>query len=418
MRYLTVFVTIVFMLAIQSRGQGTNTSVRAKDLLLGGDISMLTRIEKSGGVFRDNGKADDFISILKKNGCNCFRLRLFVNPSYRNEVINDLPYTLELAQRIKNANMKLVLDLHYSDTWADPGHQLKPEAWSSLDFPSLEKIVEEYTATTITHFKESGALPDIVQIGNEITPGMLWPDGRLEGKKSDYAQWDRLTRLLKAGIRGVRRPLEKTDNVKIMLHIDRGGDISSTNWFFDKINKQNVPYDIIGLSYYPWWHGPIENLRSNLNETAKAFGKDILIAETSYPYDEKSWTLENEALRADVSAKAPRATAEARSFSAESGVARSAFIPRTESPGSSAKTDKNMNWLISPQGQQKFLTDLIKTVLNTPDNRGIGVLYWYPESIPVKGIYVWNNGATALFDAKGNSLPALKTFHPKSNQPQ
>ena len=268
--------------------------------------------------------------------------------------------------------MKLVLNLLYSDTRADAGHQLKPAAWSNLDFSSLEKIVEEYTATTIKHFKESGSLPDIIQIGNDITSGLLWPDGKLEGERSDYAQWDRFSRLLKAGVRGARRHLDKTDKVRIILHVDCGADISTTKWFFDNINEQNVPYDIIGLSYYPWKHGTMENLRLYLNKTAKAFGKDIIIVETAYPYNEKLWVLEK----------------------------------------------INMDWPISEKGQKKFLSDLINTVSTTTNNLGIGILYWFPESIPVMGIDIWNNGATALFDAKGNALPALKAFNPKSNQHQ
>lgn len=338
--------------------------MKSREFLLGGDISMLSRVEELGGVFRENGRRGDFLAILKRHGCNCFRLRLFVNPNYKNAVVNDLPYTLALGGRIKAAGLELLLDFHYSDTWADPGHQSKPAAWRDLDFEALEKKVEDYSASVIAEFRKRRALPDIVQVGNEITPGMLWPDGRLGGKGSSERQWDRFARLLKAAIRGVRKPLGRADDVRIMIHIDRGGDRRRTRWFFDNIEKRNVPFDVVGLSYYPWWHGSMDALRKNLHETAAAYGKDILVVETAYPYRGEKWW----------------------------------------------KNKKNMAWPVSPEGQHAFLVDLVRTVRRTPGARGAGVIYWYPESIPVEGLRVWNGGATALFDARGNALPAVEAF--------
>jgi arabinogalactan endo-1,4-beta-galactosidase len=339
------------------------------EFLAGGDISMLTRIEKLGGTFKDTGKTRDPLEIFKANGANCFRLRLFVNPAGKNSVINDLPYTLALAKRIKAAGCKLLLNFHYSDTWADPGHQIKPAAWAKLSFDELEKKVEQYTASVIAEFRNAGALPDIVQVGNEITPGMLWPDG----KTGSAPQWDRFAKLVNAGIRGVRTGAgpKRAKDVRIMIHIACGGNWGRTKWFFDNLIARRVPFDIIGQSYYPWWHGTLSDLKNNLNRTANAYKKDIMVVETAYPYrNEAAWR------------KNPK--------------------------------KKNLNWPISPKGQQAFLADVVTAVRQTPNKRGIGVIWWYPESIPAKGLRVWNGGATALFDSQGNALPAIRAFKDKT----
>jgi arabinogalactan endo-1,4-beta-galactosidase len=342
----------------------SNTSLNP--FYVGGDISALTVIEDKGGIFRDEGTSGDAIEIMQKYGSNCFRLRLFVNPTMRNVVVQDTDYTIALAGRIKASGADLLLDFHYSDTWADPGHQSKPAAWRGLDFSELARTVYTYTRESITAFRQAGLCPEMVQVGNEITPGMLWPDGKLYG--TDHQpdeQWEKLTRLLKAGIQGVRDGAGQ-ESVRIIIHIDKGGDADATEHFFTKIQEHGVPYDIIGLSYYPWWHGSMEDLRKNLTRTSKKFDKDIFVVETAYPWQD-----------------------------------------RTMSRGN---VDKNMEFPKTPQGQAAFLTELIGIVRRTPDGKGIGVLWWYPESIPVEGLYIWNGGATALFDTHGNTLPALKQF--------
>ena len=332
--------------------------------MVGGDISALTKIEEHGGVFHDENASADAIEIMTGRGCNCFRLRLFVNPKGRNVVVNDLGYTIALAKRIKGSGAKLLLNFHYSDTWADPGHQHKPNAWENLDFEPLAQTLYQYTHDCIIAMRREGVSPDMVQIGNEITPGMLWPDGKLYGVGEPEAQWQKFARLLKAGIRGVK---EADTDIRILLHIDRGGDWPGTEWFFSKIEEHGVPYDIIGLSYYPWWHGKMDALAENLHKTAMRFDTDIFVVETAYPY--RSMT-----------------------FSKVDG------------------WEKRMQWPMTPVGQKDFLAELIHTVQQTPNGRGIGVLWWYPESIPVKDLHVYNGGTTALFDAEGNALPAMEVF--------
>ena len=154
-------------------------TTQPSSFLLGADISMLARLEQRGAIYREDGKPQDAIHVFTHHGWNCFRLRLFVDPNGQGGVVNSLDYTRVLARRIKDAGATFILDIHYSDTWADPQHQVKPAAWKDLPFEALEKKVHDYTESVIAQLKSDGCLPQIVQIGNEITPGMLWPDGQL-----------------------------------------------------------------------------------------------------------------------------------------------------------------------------------------------------------------------------------------------
>jgi arabinogalactan endo-1,4-beta-galactosidase len=335
--------------------------VGADKFLIGADISGTSVMEKAGAVYRENGKPNDLFAILKNNGFNTIRLRIFVNPNKQGMVTNDLPYTLDLAKRAKAHNMKLLLNFHYSDTWADPQKQFKPAAWADMPFDELKQTVQSYTASVIEAFKKENVLPDMVQVGNEITPGMLWPDGRVGGDYENDAQWEKFTSLLKAGIAGVRQGAGDA-NVIIMLHIDQGGKKSVTKWFFDNINKRQVPYDIIGVSYYPWWHGKIEDLNDNLNYIATELKKDVIVVETGYPY----------------------------------------------AANNRMKPSENQQFPQTPQGQYDLLYTVTKTVLDTPGNHGCGVFYWFPESVPISGRP--GRGGLGLFDPNGNVLPGAKAF--------
>jgi len=337
-------------------------------MFLGADVSSLSRIEQAGGVFRDGGQAGDAIAILHAHGSNTFRLRLFVNPPDTDVVVNDLPYTVALAQRVKAAGARLLLDIQYSDTWADPGHQATPAAWASLGIDSLAARVQSYTDSVIRTLKQAGALPDIVQVGNEIDSGMLWPLGQLYVNGADTTlAWNQFTRLLKAGIAGVRAALGPGDSVRIMLHYGQGGDTGGTEWFFDHMNGYGVPYDVIGLSYYPWWHGTIGALEANLQATEQRYGKDLVVVETSYPWGGNGWQ----------------------------GI---------------ATNTAPMTWAVTPAGQAQYLTDLLAAVANVPGGHGAGVVWWYPEAIQVSGLYIWGGGSLSLFDATGNVLPAAGDF--------
>lgn len=360
------------VLSVMSR---TSASEPSRAFLVGGDISALPRIESLGGVFRHAGMEGDCLDILKAQGANCFRIRLFVNPTGRGMVVQDVPFAIDLAKRVKATGARLLLNLHYSDTWADPGHQHKPEAWRAMDFEALKKTVRTYTAGVVRRFKQAKVLPDIIQVGNEVTPGFLWPDGRLYRQSDKQPRWEEFTQLLKAGIAGVQQGLAGDDGTRIMIHIDSGGRRAQTKWFFDNLLAHDVAFDIIGLSYYPWWHGTLEDLRYNLEVTARDYQKDIMVVETAYPN-------------------------------------RNDF-----SRGKGTWTQARMAWPLSPGGQRDFLRDVVRVVRNTPGDRGLGVIWWYPESIPVSGTHIWFNGAMAQFDRNGNVLPSAGVFKSKAVKP-
>jgi arabinogalactan endo-1,4-beta-galactosidase len=268
---------------------------------------------------------------------------------------------------VKAAGASLLLDLHYSDTWADPGHQVTPGAWTGLDLEGLEHQIESYTVEVLGAFRQAGALPDMIQVGNEVDAGMLWPLGQLRYDADSLASWDRFTRLLKAGIRGVRAALGPADSVRIMVHYSQGGNPDRTRWFLDHLDAAGVAYDLIGLSYYPWWHGPLAGLRANLVATAERYGRDIMVVEAGYPWRAGGW----------------------------------------EGMGS---TPSAMAWPVSPEGQAQFLRDVIAAVGAAPSGRGAGVLWWYPEAIEVPGLFVWGGGSLSWFDRGGGLLPAGSVF--------
>jgi len=340
---------------------------RATVPLRGGDISALERIEQGGGTFQDGGAGGDAIAILQARGSNLFRLRLFLAPSGEEVQVNDLAYTIRLATRIKAAGAKLLLDFHYSDTWADPGHQVTPAAWAALPFDSLEAAVEAYSSAVMTGLRQAGVVPDIVQVGNEVDAGMLWPLGQLSYAEDSLVQWDRFTRLLKAGIRGVRAGTAPGDSVAVMVHYSQGGNPGGAQWFFDHLETLGVGYDLIGLSYYPWWHSGLAQLQATLQATSRRFRRDVMVVETAYPWRAGGW----EGMGND--------------------------------PGA-------MTWPASPLGQAQFLQDLVAVVAGVPEGRGVGVVWWYPEAIQVPGLAVWGNGSLSLFDAGGNVLPAASVF--------
>lgn len=333
--------------------------------LSGADVSALTKIEEQGGIFRESGAEGDAIQLLCDAGMNMFRLRIFVDPAGQNIVVNDLDYTLELARRIKNAGAGFMLNFHYSDTWADPGHQSKPAAWENLSFEELKETVETYTASVIKAFTDEGIIPDIVQVGNEITSGMLWPDGQLY-IGNHTVQWFRFTDLLKAGIRGVRKATPDSMSVKIMIHIDRGGDWDGTKWFYDRMLQYGVEYDIIGLSYYPWWHGPLSQVEETFRLGSERYKKPMILVETAYPH----------------------------------------------LPSSYWAAQPDLDWEVSEDGQAAYLRDLSNTIRNSAGAYGLGVFYWYPEAIRVPGLSIWNGGSTALFGLDGEILEGASTMRP------
>lgn len=313
---------------------------------VGADVSFLDDAVSKGSRFVSSESGLQGLELFKSNGFNWVRLRLFVSPE---ELPNDLAYTTRLARHAKRLGLKLLLDFHYSDTWADPGKQFTPATWEGLSITELRQRVREHTRQSIVALSRAGAPPDMVQIGNEVINGMLWPQGHLP------ENWDAFTELLQAGIRGVHES-ELAEPPLVMIHIDRGGDWQKTEAFFDNCDRYGIEFDVIGQSYYPWWHGSLEALRDNLHRTARKFKKDIVLVEVAYYW--------------------------------KPGVYDEADGPFPETPG----------------GQRDFLTAVDRIVREVPEGRGKGVFWWEPavESGPIHG--------RGLFDRDGVALPAFSAL--------
>lgn len=313
---------------------------------MGADVSFLKQAEDRGTVFKDGGAARPGLEIFRDHGYNWIRLRLFHTPK---QLPNSLEYTIALAREAKKLGFKFLLDYHYSDTWADPGKQFAPKAWEGFTHEQLVKAVFEYTRDTIAAFRDAGVLPDMVQPGNEISNGMLWPDGRLP------AGWDHLAELIRAGIDGVDAGRGTGPRPLIMIHIDKGGDAARTKAWFDKFHSYRIGYDVIGQSYYPWWHGSLLDLRENLNFMAEAYRKPIVLVEVAYNCKPGEYL------------KRPAPFAE------------------------------------SPEGQREFLEEVQRAVLATPYGLGRGVFWWEPA---VTGPLM----RRGMFDAEYNALPVMRVF--------
>ena len=248
----------------------------AQSYAIGADVSFLAKCERDGIVFKEAGQRKDVLAMLREHQYNWVRLRIFHDPAMSGDKLpNDLAYTLALAGRAKAMGFHLLLDLHYSDTWADPGHQPMPAAWTALNHKQLAQQVFEYTRDVIAAFARAGVMPEMVQVGNEITQGMLWPDGKLPDN------WENLADLLRAGIRGVDAGRGSLAKPRIMIHIERSGDYEAAVWFFDTLIAHHVPFDVMGLSYYPFWHGNIATFRDNLHDMALRYRHPIVVVETA-----------------------------------------------------------------------------------------------------------------------------------------
>ena len=244
--------------------------------ILGADISFLPELEAKGVKFSDKGKEGDAIEILKHHGINYIRLRIFNNSAADSgyspgKGFCDLNHTLAMAKRVKAAGMKFLLDFHYSDYWADPGKQYKPSAWKAGSFAQLKDSLYSFTQKTMQALKAQNTLPDMVQVGNEINHGMVWPEGNISHP-------DSLAALIYAGIKAVKEVAPQTT---IMIHVALGGQYEEADAFYTKMKERNVPFDVIGLSYYPKWHGTLTDLRYTTNYLANKFNKDILVVEYS-----------------------------------------------------------------------------------------------------------------------------------------
>ena len=343
---MNIPVGIVRFLVAAGLAGGLVARSRAADYLIGADLSFLQQAEQQGMVFKDHGQPEPGLKIFRAHGYNWIRLRLFHTPD---RLPNNLQYTINSAKAARALGYKFLLDYHFSDSWADPGKQILPQAWKGKTHQELVEAVFGYTRDTIRALQKAGVLPDMVQPGNEITPGMLWPDGRLP------ANWGHFADLLKAAIHGVETGSGTNGRPRILIHIDKGGDKAATKYFFDHLIEQGVPFDVIGQSYYPWWHGSLLDLKENLDFMARQYHKDIVLVEVAY-----CWRLTEYKQR-----KGP--------------------FPET------------------PEGQRDFLEEVNRLVMNTPDGRGIGLFWWEPA-------VVGSLRSRGFFDEEGNALPVIQVF--------
>ena len=354
----------LFVIASLALGGSTRADT---NFLAAADFSHLAFFESRGVKYRDGGQIQDGLQILKNHGVNCVRLRLFTSSQSQSasdpyNYINNTNYTVPLAVRVKNAGLLFSLDFHYSDTWADPGHQATPAAWAGLNTNQLVQQMRTYNSNTIATFAAAGAMPDYVQIGNEITAGMLWPIGQVNAYTSGGTQWSNLGQLMKAAVQGIQDASTAAGVTmpKIIIHIDRGGDWTTTMKYFDNVNAQGIPYDIIGESYYPFYHGAPANLNTCLDNAAIRYGKPVIVAEDAFPYTNTcpaSWT--NQLF---------------------------GFPPTVA-------------------GQVSFLATMAGIVKNVPTHLGLGLFYWGTEYQATSGVNEAGFNTASFFDTGGNVLP-------------
>lgn len=335
--------------------------------VLGADISSLKKSEDLGGIYKySDGAQADALQILKDNGLNYARLRVWVDPA---DGYHSKTQLLAIASRLKQHGIKLLVDFHYSDDWADPGKQNKPAAWKDYDFEQLKQAVYDHTYDVCSSLAAQGAAPDMVQVGNEINAGILWPDG-------GHDHMDNLAALLTTGYQAVE---DCSPSTLVMLHIADGGKNDMARWFFDNMVRRKVPFDVIGLSFYPYWHGSLAQLQVNLDDISARYDKDVLVAEFAYP-----------------------------------------FTPLDQDGYPNLFTQRMMmdGYWYTPEGQRLMLRDVMSVVRAVQNGRGLGVFYWdatwtavpgngWDSKNPTSG-NPWEN--QALFDFDGRALPALAEY--------
>jgi arabinogalactan endo-1,4-beta-galactosidase len=354
---------------------GPDPAVAGMDL--GADLSFTPQELAAGATFTDRGRRASPVTIIRDNGANYVRMRLWVNPP---PGYSDLASDLALARSVHAAGMKIYLDIMYSDFWADPQHQDIPASWQGQNLAQLTTTVQAYTQQAISAFANQGTPVDLVSIGNEIRNGILWPVGQVD--PATGAGYDALATLLKAGVAGARAANPRGHQLLVMMHYDQGGNNQLSQAFYQNLVSRGVPFDVIGLSYYPFFHGTISQMKANVDALATQFHKKIIIAETQY-----AWTLAN--------------------GNSAIGDSTGDFVwqPSQVSAGYPA----------SPGGQLSFVTDELSILAQVPDGLGAGLFYWAPDWIPGVG---WEPGAgvgspnvnLTLFNFQGTALPSIGIF--------
>ncbi|MEM4717723.1 MAG: glycosyl hydrolase 53 family protein [Desulfurococcaceae archaeon] len=343
------------------------------NFIRGVDLSEVPWILELGGKFYDEtGVEKDILDILAENGVNWIRLRIWNNPyDEQGQPYGggncDLYRMTEFATRAKSKGFGILVNFHYSDWWADPSKQDKPKEWVNLTFNELVEAVYNWTYNALRYMQINNAIPDMVQVGNEINYGFLWPEGRIEN-------WTQFTVLLRSAVKAVR---DVDSRIKIVIHLAGVRSDYYIN-FISRLINSNVDFDVIAISFYPYWHGSMEDFRDLIRVLSRNFDKEIIVAETAY-----AWTLDD----ADGH------------------------------PNLFASRDLEMRagYKASVQGQASFIRDLIEILYIEGGNKALGIFYWGAGWIPYQGAgwktnegNPWEN--QALFDFNGKALPSLKVF--------
>jgi arabinogalactan endo-1,4-beta-galactosidase len=347
--------------------------------VLGADVSSLTKSEDYGGEYFDDFSSPKHcdagasaLEILEGHGASHIRVRVWVDPA---DGYHDVFEARQMARRARAAGLQVLADLHFSDSWADPGHQTKPSAWAGYSVDELRQAVYDHTYETCRAMTIHRRGPDMMQIGNELNAGMLWPDGHTW----DPPNWDNLASFLSAGYDAVKACSPDT---KVVIHLANGGDNGLYRWWFDNITSRGVPFDVIGVSYYAYWHGSLGDLQWNLNDISARYDKDVIVAETAYP-----WTL-----------------------------------GWNDDHPNTIGLESQLMWgyPATPEGQARNFRDVMSIVRAVPNGRGLGAFYWdatwtavpgngWDPYDPLSG-NPWEN--QALFDFDSVALPAMSQFIP------
>jgi arabinogalactan endo-1,4-beta-galactosidase len=367
------FIVLIFLFCTRKTVlQTEKTFYKWTEFVVGADLSYVNEIEDAGGQYKVNGQTKDVYAIMKSVGVNTVRVRLWHTPSWKQPLNNgrmysDLYDVEKTIRRAKANGMAVNLDLHYSDTWADPNHQPTPAAWSALSFETLKDSVYQYTLNVLNYYKSKDLVPEMIQVGNENNNGMLWPVG-----KTDSAEgWMRFAALLNSGIKAVK-DFSKISAIKpkIIIHV---AQLQDAGYWLQQLTTLGVKdYDIIGLSHYYKWstYNTLERVGQKIDSIHSTYQKQVMIVETAFPFTTQNADSYQNILNLDA---------------------------KLENKYDATET-----------GQQQYLNDLLLQIKN---HKGTGMMYWEPAWItsPMKDLWgtgsAWENAA--WFDFNGNLLKGI-----------
>ena len=364
-------------------------------MILGIDVSTYLEELEHGAKYCANGVQIDPLDAFRENGVDWMRIRVWNDP--RSEAGEpylagncDMDHYIRLATLAKSKGYRLLLDFHYSDFWADPGKQMIPQAWQGMDADAMAEALYGFTKECLEAAVAADVAPEMIQVGNEITNGILWPVGKLELPDGTRGNYENFCKLVDAGCRACREVLPQA---KIMLHLERSNDKAVYQEFFSEMERAGIDYDIIGASYYPYWHGTPAELMENLN-ACRRFGKEIMVAELGYGFTMEAYSLDGSTQRLVIDAER-------------------AFVPGVTE-----------QYPLTPAGQAAYIRDFLALCR---ENAIGGVFYWEPLWIPGEGIcwaseagqvYIHEEGKSTsnewanqcLFDYRGQMLPAFANY--------